>query len=99
MADMWSIFKIRNKKFHTLFGLCMDKYEPWKDVDRMYVIPIDDLYKHNCEDGINVYRDWYKLRKLSRFEWIEKFRIDERPYNNTYRNMKLENCKILRKDK
>ncbi len=32
-------------------------------------------------------------------QWYEEFRIEEKPFNEIYHNMKLENCKILRKDR
>ncbi len=29
----------------------------------------------------------------------EEFRIDKKPYNDTYHNKKLNNCKVLKNDK
>lgn len=47
------------------------------------------------EVRINIYKDFSNVR--SRFKWVDKFRVDEKDFNDIYHTMKLENCKILRK--
>lgn len=49
------------------------------------------------EYRIYIHRDLSKLTRHSRYEYLEQFRIDITPFNNTYHDMKLENCKVLRK--
>ncbi len=70
----------------------MDKNVPWIDIEKVYVIPESELYG---EVRINIYKDFSNVR--SRFKWVDKFRVDEKDFNDIYHTMKLENCKILRK--
>lgn len=76
--------------FDNLFAVCMDEYWPWKNVERVYAISWEVV----CgKKGFYIYKDSFKS------EWCEEFRIDEKPFNDTYHNMKLSNCSILSKDK
>lgn len=72
----------------------MDNNEPWKNIERVYAIPYIQMAG---EYRIYIHRDLSKLTRHSRYEYLEQFRIDITPFNNTYHDMKLENCKVLRK--
>jgi hypothetical protein len=75
--------------FYTLFILCMDKDS--KNVTRVYIIPESELY------GITTVTIYDKtIRGISKWE---KFRVDEKSYNEMYHSMKIENCKVLKDDK
>lgn len=76
----WDFGGIQNKKSDTLIIVCMDRNEPWKNVDRVYIIPMDELFDIT---GITIYKD----TRLIVSKW-EKFRIDEGPFNDTWHNMK-----------
>ena len=73
--------------FDNAFLLCMDDNEPWRDVERVYVIPEEETFGRST---LNI------IKNPSRTVWYEIFRIDERPYNDAYHHMKLENCKVLK---
>lgn len=95
VKNNWWIFNVRiGQKFDTLFLLCMDNNEPWRDVERAYAIPYLQIAG---EYRIYIHRDLSKLKRHSRYEYLEQFRIDAILFNDTYHNMKLENCKVLRK--
>lgn len=84
----WSFDTRREQYYDNLFLVCMDGNWPWKDVKRMYAIPWEAV---GYRKRINIYKN------PSRGGWYKEFRIDEKPFNDTYHNMKLENCKVLRK--
>lgn len=84
----WTVHFGIEHHFDTLFILCMDKYR--KNVLRVYIIPESELY------GIKAVSIYSKTRYIQS-KW-EKFRVDEKPYNETYHNMKIENCKVLKND-
>lgn len=92
-GKLWKAELGMEHKFDTVFVLCMDKNVPWIDIERAYVIPESKLYG---EARINIYKDFSNMR--SRFKWVDKFRVDEKDFNDIYHTMKLENCKILRKN-
>lgn len=77
----------RCEKFDTLILICMSKDR--KNVERVYVIPVEETIGR---DNITIYDN------PSRAVWYEKYRIDGEPFNNTYHNMKLENCKVLKRE-
>lgn len=85
----WHFTNIRRcivrKKFDTLILICMSKDR--KNVERVYVIPIEETIGR---DNITIYDN------PSRSAWYEKYRIDETPFNNTYHNMSLKNCNVLK---
>lgn len=70
----------RGHNFDTLFGLCMDKI--MKNVKRMYVVPVAELL------GVSTisFRG-HPLPSIGS-KW-DKFRIDEKPYNDTYHSLML----------
>lgn len=75
------------QEFGTLILVCMDDNKPWKDVVRIYAIPYDELYGLT---GLSV-------SSISKSKW-DKFRTDEKPFNDTYHKMDIKKCKVLRKD-
>lgn len=81
------------RKCDTFFFVCMDNNWPWKNVMRMYAIPCWEIFG---ESNIHIYGNF----RISRSKWkyIEEFRIDKKPFNYTYHNMRLENCKVLKRD-
>lgn len=79
--------------FDHVWIVCMD--ENRIHVIRVYIIPESELYG---ETQIDIYEDWSKVRGGSKFEWIEKYRVDEKPYDDAYHSLNLDDCKYLRKD-
>ncbi len=76
--------------FDNLFAICMDDCWPWKNVEMVYAIP----WEVACGNiRFSIYKESFKN------EWCEEFRIDEKPFNDTYHNMKLSDCPIFSKDK
>lgn len=84
----WEFEGIDPEHFDSLFIVCMDKNEFWKNVERVYIIPVEYIISSH----ITIYEN--TSTKLSKWE---KFRIDHKPFDKIYHNMKLENCKILKK--
>ncbi len=68
--------------FDTLVILCMDNEKPWRHVKRVYIIP---------EDCSELYGKRYVCiyENPSRESKWEKFRVDEKPYNDTYHKMDM----------
>ncbi len=87
IKNKWDFSKFTNIDFDTVFLVCMDGNIPWKNVERIYAIPV---YIATQRTGINIYKTTFEN------SWHKKFRIDEISYNNTFHNMKLENCPILK---
>lgn len=79
------------KQFDTLILICMDQYEPWKNVKKVYAIPYEHVMNNK---GITITDI---TSKYSRLKW-ESFKIDEKPFNDTYHKMDIKRCKVLRKD-
>lgn len=75
-ADWYAHFGL-DHYFDTLFFQCVSKN--MKDVERLYAIPEDELYGITT---ISVYNG------IKSSKW-EKFRIDERPYNECYHSIML----------
>lgn len=63
------------KNCDTFCFVCMDKL--WKNVERVYIIPSQELYGKTC---LKIYKDK---------EWYGKFRIDETSYNNMYHSVNI----------
>lgn len=90
-GEYWS-FSCMVKECDTFFLVCLDEYWPWRDVKRVYAVPCWEVF-----GGSGVYiRENFRLSR-SKWKYLEEFRIDEKPFNSTFHNMKLENCKILRR--
>jgi len=68
----------------TVILLCMD--EEWNNVVRVYIIPSENVEKL----GLSIYRGTMRASK-----WDE-FQVDEKPYNNAYHNLNIDNCSILK---
>lgn len=68
--------------FDTLVILCMDNEKPWRHVKMVYIIPEDcsELYGQRY---ISIYKNPSRESK-----W-DKFRVDEKPYNDTYHKMSM----------
>ena len=71
IGGKWKATIGKTHNFDTVFIVCMDKNEPWKDIKRMYIVPEEEL--HN-DIQIDIYDDWPKIRR-AKFEWIEKYRV------------------------
>lgn len=68
--------------FDTLVILCMNNEEPWRHVERVYIIPEDcsELYGQRY---VSIYENPSRKSK-----W-DKFIVDEKPYNDTYHKMDI----------
>lgn len=86
----WLFSTRRAQEYDILFALCMDNNQPWVNVERVYAIPWEFIVNRS-KTTVSITKDPSKYFRL-----YDKFRIDEMPFNDTYHNMKLENCKILR---
>lgn len=86
--DNWGFNTRRDQKYNTLILVCMDHNEPWKDVMMAYAIPYEEAIKR---------RQITIVRHPTRYTWYKDFEIDCKLFNDAYHNMKLENCKILRR--
>lgn len=78
LHKQWTSGNVRHPNFGTLFLVCMDQYEPWRNVLEIYAIPCDNVGNRR---QITIRKD---SSKTSRYD---KFRIDERPYNKTFHNL------------
>lgn len=83
----WGFSGFKPENSDTTFLVCMDDNEPWKNVERIYKIPSNNIEVTTITIFANT--------SMRMSKW-GKFKIDENPYNNTYHNMKLENCKVLK---
>lgn len=93
IAGMWhAVMGIRHN-FDHLWIVCMDKKR--EHVKRVYIIPKLELINYT---HIDIYEDWSRVKGGSKFEWIEKYRVDEKPYDDAYHDLKLDNCNVLRKN-
>lgn len=66
------------KHFDKVMVLCGDMYQPWKLIERVYIIPRSDV-----KGSIVIVKDPYRISK-----W-DKFRVDERPYNDVYHSVNI----------
>lgn len=72
---------ISTYNFDHIWIVCMNRNR--ERVLRVYIIP--ELYLCD-ENSINIYEDWSKLRQKSKFEWVERFRVNSEPYDNMYKD-------------
>lgn len=91
--EQWLFDTRREQDYDTLLTLCMDRNKPWKDVEEVYAFPWEIVIYRN-KANITITRN-----SLKKDHWYDEFKIDEKPFNEKYHNLKLENCKVLRKDK
>ena len=85
---VWNFGSFIPENFETAFILCMDKYYPWKNVERVYAIPSEYI-------DVATIRISKNNTRISRWE---QFKIDDRSFNDIYHNMRLENCRYLIKN-
>lgn len=71
--------------FDTLFVVCMDK--GMKNVERVYAIPEEEL---GHVTGVSILKN-------NNSKW-EKFRINEKSYNDTYHKMDIGRCPVLKNE-
>lgn len=76
--NRWIFVKLLGRKFDNLIAVCMDSEQPWTKVERVYIIPLEQLYE---KDSIRIYSDYSEF---------ENFRVDEKLYNNTWQEMLKE---------
>lgn len=78
----WNIVLGMEHNFDNIWIVCMDKNR--KNVKRVYIIPESELYGETC---IHIYEDFSKTLRISKFEWVEEYRVDEKPYDDAYHNL------------
>jgi len=84
----WYFNKIHKENFDYILLVCMDQYWPWKNILRIYAIPSDMIMTSTT---ITIYDN------PSRKTWYEESEMDEKPFNDTYHNMDINKCPVLRK--
>lgn len=90
-GNRWkATFNSIEHNFDHVFVVCMDRHR--KHVERVYIVPRSKLIG---KKAVLIYKDWSKIRGISEFEWIEEYRVDARPYDDTFHSLKLKDCKIL----
>lgn len=67
----------------------MDEYEPWKNVERVYIIPYDRV---SGRKAITI------VKNPSRLTWYDDLIVHDKLFNGAYRSMDIKKCKVLRKD-
>lgn len=72
-----------NKEFDNLIFYCMDK--DMKNVERVYIFPKKEVLKITT---ITIVKNPTKRRFVE--QWYEKFRVDEKPYNDVYHKIDLK---------
>lgn len=80
-----------SKDFDNLIFYCMSKY--MKSVERIYIFPYEEVIMRS---GISITKNFSCQTHMS---WYEKYEVDEKQYNDTYRNLKLIDCPGLRNEK
>jgi hypothetical protein len=76
-ANMWSFSTEREQWYDNIFLVCMDKHQPWKTIEEIYIIPSDVAYKVK---SITIY-------KGSQRSIYSTFKIDPKPYNDAYHSL------------
>lgn len=85
----WCIYveSEHEKEFDYIIVHCMDNYT--KNVERVYIFPKKVVIKRS---HIRIYKN------PSRYTWYEKYRVDEKPYNDAFHNLDERDLSILRKN-
>jgi hypothetical protein len=80
--NSWDSTLDTEHNFDTLVILCMSKEKPWRHVKMVYIIPEDcsELYGKRY---VSIYENPSRESK-----W-DKFRVDAKPYNDTYHKMDM----------
>lgn len=86
-----SLLNEYGKRFDHIILLCFDEY--MKNVLRIYIIPKFEL---DGETTIFVALDWSKLRRKSKFEKLEKYRINNKYYNDVYHSLDENDLRGIR---
>lgn len=86
LSDGRWIFHRMYKKCDTYIFLCMDINEPWKDVKRIYTVPCEYIFG---ETSVSIFENWKDSSRLRKWEFLEKYRVDERPFNDTYHSVDI----------
>lgn len=74
----WQVRSYQTRNFDNILVLCMDEYELWKNVERVYIIPWAEVIKRS---GFAI------IRKPSRDVWYYEFRVDAEPFNDNYHSL------------
>lgn len=90
----WVLETRRDQEYDTLFLVCMDSNWPWLCVERIYAIPWEVVVNRG-KSAITITKDSPRIRITQH----EEYRLDEKPFNDVYQNMKIENCPVLGKKK
>lgn len=78
LHKQWGSGKIKHKNFDTLFLVCVDQYEPWRNILEIYAIPKKVVGNRKT---ITIRKD------LSKTAWYLRYRIDEKPYNEIFHSL------------
>lgn len=65
--------------------ICMDGNKPWKNVERVYKIPQEELVNRK---SIAIVKNPTDCVGNLMTPWYEKYRIDEKPFNDTWYDLK-----------
>lgn len=86
----WSFGNLQRHKFDTLFLICMDEYNPWKNVLRVYTIPYHEII-NICTIGI--YKDPDSSKGPFRYD---SYICDNGEFNTIYKSIDFNNDPILK---
>lgn len=88
ICDQWG-FNVKNeqqKEFDYIILYCMDI--DMKNVSRVYIIPKKEIMKRK---SISI------IKNSLRHTRYEKYRVDEKPYNDAYHNIDIDKDPVLRR--
>lgn len=71
--NIWNSDFEKRKEFDSLIFYCMSKDR--KNIERVYIFPKKEIIIRN---GVTIYKN------PTRTVWYEKYRVDEKPYNDAY---------------
>lgn len=84
-SDRWS-FDTKGE-YDNVVLFCMDKER--KNVERAYIIPKEVLENRRIVDIV---------QSSTKYSWYEKYRVNEKSYNEAYHSMNLKECPVLKND-
>lgn len=84
----WYVHKVNKENFDTLLIVCMDQYEPWRNVLKLYAIPSSKI---STSTTITIYEN----KSIRGSRWYEEFEIDAKPFNDTYHSIDINKCPML----
>lgn len=85
----WWQFGEFQKECDNFVFVGMDNNWPWIDVESIHIISWDEIVDKNHISIV-------KNPSPSRGSIYTKFRVDPKPFNDTYHGMDIDNCTILR---